>query len=909
MHSSRSVSRCPVIQRAVSLSALTVGLALSPPNVAAQLGSMRVSVPSPTAASLGKFGDVPVSLYSGVPGISIPLFTAKGRTLDLPITLSYHASGVRVEDIGGWVGMGWSLEAGGVITRTVRGTVDEKAAGYFNTGYRFHEAGSWPNPPVGLLDDIKSGAVDGEPDQFFFNFAGRSGEIVIGPTTSNPSVKAFRTIPFQKWIVEPTIDADGISSWKITIEDGTRFTFAAQERHTDYSQPGEGGVYGVPYSSSWHLTEIKAPGGDLITLAYDTYQAEHDMGMYREVFEVFAGNCQPPQSDSYTRYLIAPKRLSSITTAAHTISFQTTLRTDALARPGAMFLSPNSPQEPRLDRIIVATAGGGTVLRQFDLEYDYSVGRLTLRHVYEKDSQGNSLPPHSFTYDGQVLPARTSFALDHWGYYNGQTGNSTPIPAAVAPNGAQLPGADRKPNALAMQAGVLKTITYPTGGSSELTYEPNEYGFIADGTPLQQEVTRSSTIITNHNGLVTQSFTTGSTMVLGTVTATISMPPYNGECTPGDPLDPCPWVSIVGIGSWYAVGTHSVPLNPGQTYEMRANDEGHPVTISLTVAWKERETVQKKMAGGLRVSQIKTLDGMGNETVRKYVYTLSDGRSSGVIGSEPRYDYEFTGNPASYPSTSCRYYSRASTSKMPLGGGPIVAYSDVTVLQGATGEHGQTRHTFIAGGDAIPAGKWPYLRRTSNEWKRGLETSSGVYSSAGQAQQIVTSVYAFPTPVETTTSFRGMSVQVYSGPGGGLYVFNPFEVVSGWRYQATEDVRQFDTLGTSSFVTTKSFVYDNPKHAQLTKIVETNSDGSERVTRMKYPADYTSASSGAEGLALNAMQGTANMHNAVIERWVSKRVAGAESVVEAELTSFKEYAPGQILPYQRFVFNNPRPLP
>jgi hypothetical protein len=151
---------------------------------------------------------------------------------------------------------------------------------------------------------------------------------------------------------------------------------------------------------------------------------------------------------------------------------------------------------------------------------------------------------------------------------------------------------------------------------------------------------------------------------------------------------------------------------------------------------------------------------------------------------------------------------------------------------------------------------------------------------------------------------------VYSdGAGPGLYIFNPFEVVSGWKYQSGETFTQYDTLGTSSFSSTRTFAYGNPKHAQLTEVVETNSDGTQRVTRMKYPADYAAASSGAEGLALNAMQGTSNMQNAVIERWVSKRVAGAESVVEAELTTFKEYAPGQILPYQRFVFNNPRPLP
>src|SRR5436190_13227765 len=100
---------------------------------------MQPTVPSPTAASLGKFGEIPVSYFTGVPNISIPLFTAKGKTLDLPISLSYNASGIKVEDIGGWVGAGWSLEAGGVITRTVRGIVDEQPEGYFNTGHAFND--------------------------------------------------------------------------------------------------------------------------------------------------------------------------------------------------------------------------------------------------------------------------------------------------------------------------------------------------------------------------------------------------------------------------------------------------------------------------------------------------------------------------------------------------------------------------------------------------------------------------------------------------------------------------------------------------------------------------------------------------------------------------------------------------
>jgi hypothetical protein len=79
-------------------------VALTATALTAQVGSMRVTLPSPNAASFGKFGDVPVNLYSGVPDISVPLFTAKGRTLELPVTARYHPGGIRAEEVGGWLG-------------------------------------------------------------------------------------------------------------------------------------------------------------------------------------------------------------------------------------------------------------------------------------------------------------------------------------------------------------------------------------------------------------------------------------------------------------------------------------------------------------------------------------------------------------------------------------------------------------------------------------------------------------------------------------------------------------------------------------------------------------------------------------------------------------------------------------
>ncbi|HLZ88470.1 MAG TPA: hypothetical protein VKQ52_14540, partial [Puia sp.] len=57
------------------------------------------AIVSPNAAALGKYGELPVSYYTGIPNINIPLYEIKTGSLDLPISLSYHAGGIKVEEI------------------------------------------------------------------------------------------------------------------------------------------------------------------------------------------------------------------------------------------------------------------------------------------------------------------------------------------------------------------------------------------------------------------------------------------------------------------------------------------------------------------------------------------------------------------------------------------------------------------------------------------------------------------------------------------------------------------------------------------------------------------------------------------------------------------------------------------
>lgn len=85
----------------------------------------RVIHSSPNAQNFERYGEVPVDYSTGVPNIDIPLYTIKGNKLTIPFSISYHASGIKVNDIASEIGLGWVLNGKGLISRTTNGRRDE----------------------------------------------------------------------------------------------------------------------------------------------------------------------------------------------------------------------------------------------------------------------------------------------------------------------------------------------------------------------------------------------------------------------------------------------------------------------------------------------------------------------------------------------------------------------------------------------------------------------------------------------------------------------------------------------------------------------------------------------------------------------------------------------------------------
>src|SRR5579863_3976838 len=139
---------------------------------------------SPNVAAFAKYGDYEVSMYTGVPNISIPLYTIEAGGINIPISLSYHASGIKLTDAASWVGLGWSLAGGGAVTRRVIGGPDDASFGYLRTFRANHTFNMNVDSDMLYVDNIASGIYDGRPDLYSFDFPGHSGKFFLDGTNA-----------------------------------------------------------------------------------------------------------------------------------------------------------------------------------------------------------------------------------------------------------------------------------------------------------------------------------------------------------------------------------------------------------------------------------------------------------------------------------------------------------------------------------------------------------------------------------------------------------------------------------------------------------------------------------------------------------------------------------------------------
>jgi hypothetical protein len=322
-----------------------------------QLPEVPKSVLSPNVASLGLYGDIPVSYYTGVPNINIPLYEEVVNSFRLPISLSYHASGVIPDQRAGWTGINWTLQAGGVITRTIKDKPDEYnnqkrigKRGYYYT-HDVLNTDMWNNKAylLNMASDPELALNDKEPDVFSFKFLNYSGKFFLDHkgqwiVKCEKPLKiefdnSYLEIPFNKNKTDAITKGfyPCFSGFTITTEDGTKYIFGGNIESIDFSINFMQQYEDEWDATAWNLTKITLPTKQEINFIYERgnfncqlyYATYHNLGSgtTRSGSSIFnplpscSGDNYPSFDSGYSGHLISPVYLSQIVTDKSSIAF------------------------------------------------------------------------------------------------------------------------------------------------------------------------------------------------------------------------------------------------------------------------------------------------------------------------------------------------------------------------------------------------------------------------------------------------------------------------------------------------------------------------------------------------------------------------------------------------------------
>jgi hypothetical protein len=179
-------------------------------NISAQRPTMqKLQVKSPESFAFEKYGNIPVNLYTGSIDLKVPVTSIEENGVNIPVALSYDSSGFIPHKKSEIAGVNWTLLAGGRVTRTLRGTADEYVGDPNYPGTSFDS----PKDVHGFLKGVKmnpstnvnaynlyggtgninttnntiswtmgptSAAYEGTPDVFNFHVMGLSGKFMVG---------------------------------------------------------------------------------------------------------------------------------------------------------------------------------------------------------------------------------------------------------------------------------------------------------------------------------------------------------------------------------------------------------------------------------------------------------------------------------------------------------------------------------------------------------------------------------------------------------------------------------------------------------------------------------------------------------------------------------------------------------
>lgn len=436
-----------------------------------------------------RYGEIPVDYSTGIPNIDIPIYKIEGKQLSLPISISYHASGIKVHDIASEVGLGWVLKAGGLISRTTFDLEDEIRTGNRTYSNANQFLSAVPNiiydsydPSCGCYSgsvtlesylDSRNNHEDLMSDRYSYSLPnGVSGVFRYNyPLEDTLVMLPYRPFKIDKEVITAQSEKHVKS---ITIRDDHGISYRYEKALESGKRPSE-----------WFLTQMaSADGTETITLTY-TPQEVKVINIPTNSFQTpksfVTYNCDPTKAES------TPSVLGGVTSSQNYSQVLSSIESNNVLISFIYSNREDFNYLKRLTEVRVSLKDSPTSIKKravLNQSYFGNVGsgntnndkrlKLNSMSIY---GETNSLPQtYSFTYDQSVsLPPYSSRSMDFWGYYNNNDDNNLIhndfIPSAYKNLGY---GGNRKADdGSRAKAFMLNEIRYPTGGFTKFEFERN----------------------------------------------------------------------------------------------------------------------------------------------------------------------------------------------------------------------------------------------------------------------------------------------------------------------------------------------------------------------------------------------------------------------------------------------------
>jgi len=205
-------------------------------------------------------------LSSGIPDISVGLSNGT--------SLRYNATGIMVNEQPSYVGLGWFLDVGGVVTRVVKGLPDElKDKGYIDCKKNYTSE-KISNIGENDLKSIDSETYDTEQDMFYFYTKDFMGKFVVDSDSTG------HTIPASNIRIEIAKGAIGnrLDEIRIIPPGGDIYVFRVGET-VDISNISGGS--NTVCKTGWMLNTIKSHSNDAAKteIRYVKIESEYNIKM------------------------------------------------------------------------------------------------------------------------------------------------------------------------------------------------------------------------------------------------------------------------------------------------------------------------------------------------------------------------------------------------------------------------------------------------------------------------------------------------------------------------------------------------------------------------------------------------------------------------------------------------------